>query len=340
MAELEESFLQQSPACFWIVKGSPSAVKRSQARYEHMMFERVWGRPVPLFGKPPEQLTGVPCREALTAAAGPMWCERFERVMEGETLLLRERRGDAVWFVSLFPLHFPGEAGWAGGIGREITQWNLAEQQLRHTVLGALKAQEFERGKMSRFLHDSVGQNLTALGLQLDLICMDLEGSAPEVCRRAAEVQKALGEMMEAVREYSYELNPSTVERAGLRTALDRLATRTRDRFTGSLRVNVDPSLKVEPGLASALYQIAQEAVENAVQYSGSSSIDISVKTARGATVLEVRDNGRGFDPDNLQGGHRGLGLLSMEHYAAQAGLELSIVSARDVGTTVRARRE
>ena len=207
-------------------------------------------------------------------------------------------------------------------------------------MLGALKAQEFEHNMMSRFLHDSVGQNLTALGLQLDLIRMDLEASAPAVGERVSEVQRALGEMMEAVREYSYALNPATVERAGLRTALDRLAERSRERFAGAMRLNVDPSLKVEPGLASVMYRIAEEAVENAVQHAGCSAIDISLKTARGGTVLEVRDNGRGFDPDDILGSHRGLGLLSMEHYAAQAGLDLSIVSTRDVGTTVRATRD
>ena len=69
----------------------------------------------------------------------------------------------------------------------------------------------------------------------------------------------------------------------------------------------------------------------------GCSSLDISLKSSRTGTVLEVRDNGRGFDPDDVQGSHRGLGLLSMEHYAAQAGLSLSIISARDVGTTIRA---
>jgi two-component system NarL family sensor kinase len=340
MAELVESFLEQSPACFWIVKGSGAAGKRSSTRHERLVFERVWGRTMPLFDRSLEELNGVACSAALAQESAPLWCERFERAMEGATLLLRERRGDAVWFVSLFPIRVDGDDAWAGGIGREITQWNVAEQQLRHTVLGALKAQEFERSMMSRFLHDSVGQNLTALGLQLDLIRMDIETVAPEVGQRVTEVQKALGEMMEAVREYSYELNPSTVERAGLRSALDRLAVRSRDRFTGAIRVNVDPSLKVEPGLASALFQIAQEAVENAVQYSGAAAIDITLKTTRSSTVLEVRDNGRGFDPDNIEGGCRGLGLLSMEHYAAQAGLELSIVSARDVGTTVRARRE
>ena len=333
MAELVENFLEQSPACLWLVMESPG--QGSGSRPRNLFFERIWGRAEPLFGKPANQLQGTRCGDL----PGTLWCERYERVLEGETLMLRERRGDTIWFVSLFPVRMAGKV-YAGGIGREITQWNLAEQELRRTVLGALKAQEFERNMMSRFLHDSVGQNLTALGLQLDLIRMDLTAGVPDAGDRIAEVQKALGEMMDAVREYSYELNPATVERAGLRVALDRLAVRSRPRFTGTIRVNVDPSSKVEPGLASAIYQIAQEAVENAVLHSGCTAIDILMKTTRGITVLEVRDNGRGFDRDNIQGGQRGLGLLSMEHYAAQAGMELTIVSKRGIGTTVRARRD
>jgi signal transduction histidine kinase len=190
---------------------------------------------------------------------------------------------------------------------------------------------------VSRFLHDSVGQNLTALGLQLDLIRMDLETVSPDSYRRIGDIQKLLEEMMESVREYSYELNPSTVERSGLRSALDRLAGRIRARFPGTLRINVDPSLKLDPKLAGALYHILQECVENAVQHSGCSAIEIAVKSTRTGTVLEVRDNGRGFDPADLVSGRRGLGLLSMEHYAAQAGLELAITSTRETGTTVRA---
>ncbi len=142
---------------------------------------------------------------------------------------------------------------------------------------------------------------------------------------------------MESVREYSYELNPSTAERAGLRPALDRFVERLRDRYNGNLRVNVDPSLKLDPKYAAALYQIAQEAVENAVQHSSCSGIEISVKSTRTGTILEVRDNGCGFDPADVVAGRRGLGLLSMEHYAAEASLELSITSTLDSGTTVRA---
>ena len=85
------------------------------------------------------------------------------------------------------------------------------------------------------------------------------------------------------------------------------------------------------------MYQIAQEAAENAVQHSSCSTLEIAVKSSRNGTFLEVRDNGRGFDPHDLVGGGRGLGLLSMEHYAAQAGLDLSISSNRDTGTVIRA---
>jgi signal transduction histidine kinase len=300
-------------------------------------FSRVYGDSLPLFGRSEAELVGRLPGEVLGTDEATAWRGRFARALGGETMLLRERRGKGTWYVTIFPLRVDGEVRFAGGIAREITPWTSAEQELRHTVLSALKAQEFERTMVSKFLHDSVGQNLTALGLQLDLIRMDLESVSPDTCKRIGGIQKLLEEMMESVREYSYELNPSTVERAGLRPALDRLAGRIRTRFPGSLRLNVDPSLKLDPKLASALFQILQEGVENAVQHSGCSAIEIAVKSTRTGTVLEVRDNGRGFDPADLVSGRRGLGLLSMEHYAAQAGLELTISSTREAGTTVRA---
>ncbi len=321
---LAELFLQQSPACQWVV--APPGV-----------FDRFYGDPLALFGHPESELLGRLPGDLLDPDAAAAWSGRFTRALQGETMLLRERRAPGTWYVSVFPIRVEGEIRYAGGMAREITPWAAAEQELRHTVLGALKAQEFERTMVSKFLHDSVGQNLTALGLQLDLVRMDLETISPATCQNIADIQKMLGDMMESVRDYSYELNPSTVERAGLRPALDRLAGRLRQRFPGTLRINVDPSLKLDPKMASALYQILQEATENAVQHSGCSAIEIAVKSTRTATVLEVRDNGRGFDPADLVSGRRGLGLLSMEHYAAQAGVELTIISTRESGTTVRA---
>jgi PAS domain S-box-containing protein len=321
---LLEAFLDQSAACHWILDSSA-------------IFVRVFGDPSPILGRSAPELLGRALPEALSTELALAWSNRASRALNGELLRLRERQGSAVWNISAFPIRIDGEIRYAGFLAREVTPWDTAEQELRHTVLGALKAMEFERKSMSRFLHDNVGQTLTAFGLQLDLLSMDMQSVAPDLAARIPEMQKVLEEMMESVREYSYELNPATVERAGLRPALDRLVARVRSRFPGSVRLNVDPSLKLDPKIASAVYYVAQEAVENAVQHSGCSNIEVTVKAARAGSYLEVRDNGKGFDPGDIQGGHRGLGLLSMEHYAVQGGLELSIVSNRQTGTTVRA---
>lgn len=320
---LAEQYLRQSPACHWVTGADGR-------------FLRVFGEICPLFGRSASEMVGCSPEEWLPPEQVAQWRGRNKRVLAGEALILRERRPSGSWGISMFPVRTDDQV-LVAGLGREMTVWGEAEEELRHTVLGALKAQEYMRSTVSRFLHDSVGQTLTALGLRLDLVRMDLEGTAPETTKLVVEIQDIIGEMMESVREYSYELNPSTVERAGLRPALDRLVSRLRTRYAGTLRVNVDPSLKLDPKHAPALFSIAQEAVENAVQHSSCSSIEISVKSTRNGTILEVRDNGRGFDPADVVAGRRGLGLLSMEHYAAEASLELSIASTLESGTTVRA---
>ncbi len=321
---LSETMLEQSPACLWMVR-------------DDLVFHRVYGKSHSILGKPSGELMGECALDVLDPEVAKTWCSRFARALAGETVHLSERSGDAIWYISVFPVCGKDGARYAGALARETTPWKTAEQELRNTVLSALKSQEFERNTLSKFLHDVVGQNLTALGLQLDLARMDVEGVSPETCVRIGEIQKVLETIMEQVRDYSYHLNPSAVERAGLRSALDRLVSHIRGRFTGGLRVNVDPNLKIDPKIASAFYHIAQEATENALQHASCSAIEIAVKSTRTGASMEVRDNGKGFDPADILAGARGLGLLSMEHYAAQAGLDLAITSNKNTGTTVRA---
>lgn len=321
---LAKLFLEQCQSVIW-------AVDRNG------MFQKFYSDPSCVFGKSAAELEDRTPEAALGPGPGEQWKTRFARVLAGETLILRERRGDITWYVKLFPISIDGRISYVGGVAQESAPWSTADQELRHTVLSALRSQEFERKMASQFLHDSVGQNLTAFGLQLDLMRMDLEAISPETCARIAEMQNTLEEMMQEVREYSYELNPSTVERAGLRSALDRVASRLHHRFNGWLRIKVDPSLKLDPKIASALFHIAQEALENSVQHAACSNIEIAVKSTRKGTTLEVKDDGRGFDPDDILGVRRGLGLPSMEHFAAQAGLELTIKSSRESGTLIRA---
>ncbi|MGD0049865.1 MAG: ATP-binding protein [Bryobacteraceae bacterium] len=317
-----EVLLDQGPACQWIVNNEG-------------VFEQIYGDTMPLFGKPPADVAGRPAASVLKPAVLPVWQDRFSRALSGESLSFREQQDGRVWIVSVFPLHLRAGAAHAGCVVREVTDLVAADHALRRTVLGALKSQETQRTRTAQFLHNVVGQNLAALGLRLDLVRMDLDGSPGVAGEHLAAIQTLLGSVMEQVRNFSYELNPSAVERVGLRSSLVRLGTRIRKHFHGSVQIDMDSSIVFQPKAASALYRIAEEAVENAAHHSGCSLIEVAVRSADRGAWMEVRDNGQGFDPADLRKMGRGLGLLSMEHHAAEAGLRLSISSSQS-GTVVR----
>jgi len=313
---LASAFLESCPAIQWIADSSG-------------IFQRIYGDPAPLFGKSVVELLGQ--------QPEPVWVERFARVFAGENLYFRERRGATLWNILLFPIRSESAVQFAGAVAHEGAAWGSAEAQLRQTVFRVLDTQESDRKAVARFMHDSIGQTMTAIGMRLDLARMDLESGPAEVPAHLSEVQKILGQMMEEVRRYVNALNPSTVDRLGLAPAIERLAARLRGRFHGVLLVHVDPSLRLDKKVASALYRVAHEATENALKHSGCSTLEVTVQSTRTGTRLEVRDDGHGFDLGETPGVAGGMGLLSMEHYAAQAGLELSVVSSREAGTIVRA---
>ena len=319
-----ELLLEQGPACGW-------ALDRS------LRFHQLFGDSHLVFGRPSAELRGLKLSEALPAGEDQVWRQRAERVFCGEKLLFREKHSSRLFSVAMYPVRDAGAIAWAGGWALDITPLGAAEQKMRNTALSALNAQEAERARLARILHDEVGQGLSAAGLQLDLLRMDLEDQVPSISTRTAEVQQLLEQLMQRVREFSYELNPATVERNGLFAALDRLVGRIRREFPGTVRLMADSSLRLPPGLAIAFYKIAHEAVENAIRHSGCTALQVQVKSTRQGPALEVRDNGKGFDPAEAAGCRLGLGMLIMQHCAEEAGLALSINSNGTQGTVIRA---
>jgi signal transduction histidine kinase len=200
-----------------------------------------------------------------------------------------------------------------------------------------IESREAESARVSRFLHDEIGQVLSAAGLQLDVLRLDLKDRVPEIVERTAEIQAILERAVKQVRELSYELNPAIVERAGLPFALDRLAGRIRNEFPGTVRLLVDPALNLPKQAANAFYKIAEHAVENAAVHAHSPMIEILVRHTRRGPEMEVRDHGAGFDVQATRAKSPGLGLVLMEHYARVAGLEYSIESTPGEGTIVKA---
>jgi signal transduction histidine kinase len=211
-------------------------------------------------------------------------------------------------------------------------QKTASERRFRELALAALDAEYAERGRLARKLHDESSQILSGAGLQLDILKMDLEGKVPGIAQRMAEIQELLERVVRQIRELSHDLHPDLAEGAGLQRALEMVAGRYRRSFRGSLRLTYDSAAALSPAAAIAMERIATEAVDNAVRHGRSKHIEIIVKTTRGRTAMEIRDDGRGFDPDAA----RGLGLSMIEYSAAKAGLELSITTRKDAGVKIK----
>jgi signal transduction histidine kinase len=208
------------------------------------------------------------------------------------------------------------------------------ERALADLLVRAMNAREREGARIARILHDEIGQVLSAIGLQLDLLRMDIAENPAQATGRIGDVQKVIEAAVAQVRDLSYELNPCIVERSGLPAALDRLVGRYRKIHQGAIRLLFDSSVRVPVHPATAFYKIAEQALDNAVCRSGADHIAILVKPSKGAAVIEIRDNGKGFLPDRES---TGLGMRLMKYYAEEAGLQFSVASAHEKGTIVRA---
>lgn len=211
------------------------------------------------------------------------------------------------------------------------------ERSLAHLLVSVMNAREQEGARVSRILHDEVGQVLSAIGLQLDLLRMDLNDKVADTSQRISEIQKVLETSVAQVRDLSYELNPSIVERTGLQFALDRLAGRYRKGFDGKIRLLFDSKVRLPLEVATALYKIAEQAIDNAVAHSGATRVEVLVRPVKQGVSLEVRDNGHGFSSEKETTGNTGLGFHLMRYHSTQAGLRFSVASFPEKGTIVKA---
>ncbi|MEO7143310.1 MAG: histidine kinase [Bryobacteraceae bacterium] len=191
--------------------------------------------------------------------------------------------------------------------------------------------------KAARVLHDDVGQILSAAGLQLDVLRLDMQDKAPEIAPRTAEIQKMLEDAMVRIRELSRELNPPVVERAGLQPALERLVRRVQENFPGAIALKFDTAVHAPREAARKLFKVAECALDNAVAHSGAKRIEVRVGNKSQDVVLEVRDNGSGFDLREARERAAGIGLLVMQCNASSGGIGLAVDTAPGKGTIIRA---
>jgi signal transduction histidine kinase len=209
------------------------------------------------------------------------------------------------------------------------------QRLLKRMLVSAINAREAENQRAARILHDQVGQVLTAVGLQLQVLRLDYADRANGLGERIQEMLTALDVAMEQVRSLSYDLNPAVVERAGLHAALDRMVGRFRSLFDGTIRFAYDSTLQIPQAIASAWYRIAELAIDNAIRHADAQRIELHVRRNGSGGALEIRDDGRGF---HVAEGKRmpGLGLLLIDHYTQQADVRTDLTSSPGGGTVIR----
>jgi two-component system sensor histidine kinase UhpB len=206
------------------------------------------------------------------------------------------------------------------------------ETERRESGSRALAAQEAERSRIARGLHDEVGQVLTAVLLELNALAPSLgDGRQQDLAETKTTVRRAL----EEVRRISRELRPEILEELGLVSALTELSSAF-GRRTG-LRVERDfdqalPPLSEEAELA--LYRVAQESLTNVARHAAAETASIALERGPDSVVLTVRDDGRGFfdgAPPERLGGIRG-----MRERALLVGGELAVKPSPAGGVEVR----
>lgn len=211
------------------------------------------------------------------------------------------------------------------------------ERRLRQLAHRLLTIQETERARISRELHDELGQILSAINMQI-LACRAMAGT-DELIDRLDECSDMVREGIDQVRRLAMELRPSVLDDFGLDTALRWIVERQ------AARSDLDVTYESRDGhprfpldVEAACFRIVQEAITNAVRHSGGSRVRVLHVNDGDRLTVRVEDDGRGFDPN--EPAHRpidklSLGLLGMRERAESLGGRISIQSAKGRGTAV-----
>ena len=207
------------------------------------------------------------------------------------------------------------------------------ERERRDSARRALDAQEEERRRMARELHDEIGQTLTGVVLQLET----LERRAPEELQaelRSLEASVRSG--IEEVRELVRRLRPEALDDFGLRSALVSLGSELSEHSGLRVSPHLDgelPTLSREDELV--VYRVAQESLVNVVRHARATRAELSLQAENGEVVLRVRDDGKGIDATGLRSGN---GVRGMRERALLVGADLRVVHVTPHGTEVQLR--
>lgn len=201
--------------------------------------------------------------------------------------------------------------------------------------------QEQERTRIARELHDGIGQAMTAIRLNLELLMKEDGGASERARERTAVISGLIDETLQEIRTMAFELHPTVLDHVGLAEAARIFVERFGRQADLPIAFRCQEGFpRQEAHVEATLYRILQEALTNVIRHARAPSASVLLGMEPGGIVLEVSDTGRGFsrqaDPMAVPV-REGLGILNMRERLDELGGTLTLRSAPDQGTTVRA---
>ena len=319
---------QPAPVLIWIATASK----------EWSFVNQAW---LALTGRPIDALLGSGWTDHVhaedRAACYDVYARAFDR-REPFQMEFRVRRHDGEWrwIVSSGVPMFHADGSFAGYMGSalDVTERKLAAETLACVPRRLIDAQEEERSRIARELHDDYSQRLAMVVFNLDE-CMgagaELSSGFRQQLKTARDEVMSLAKDVQAL---SDRLHPARVELLGISSAAAALCRDIARQRGVSIIFSAERVFEDVPRrVAICLYRVLQEALQNAVKHSGAATIAVSLGGDADAIEMTIRDHGEGFDVAGAQG--RGLGLVSMRERLKAVHGRLVILSEPHHGTTI-----
>jgi PAS domain S-box-containing protein len=252
---------------------------------------------------------------------------------------LRRNDGEYRWIFDYGVPRFNADGSFAGYIGSasDMTDQKLAREAVEKVSGQLIEAQERERRRLARELHDDICQRLAIISLKIEKVTKGW-GNGQSVGDQLEQIWQQCSTLTGDVQALSHELHPSILDNLGLATAVKgfcREVSEQNDAVVEFVASNLPNCLARDVSLA--LFRVVQEALHNAVRYSGQKHFEVRLQRNDEEIELEVSDRGAGFDAASIKSG-AGLGLVSMAERIHQVNGTFTIDSQPNGGTRIQAR--
>jgi len=220
----------------------------------------------------------------------------------------------------------------------ELSERTRKEQEIQGLTARLIGAQEEERKRLARELHDDFNQQIAALSIAMGNLKRHIPEERADTRGQSDRIHQKLVHLAESIRRMSHELHPAVLEYSGLAAALQAYCNEFGELTGVRVSLQIDGSFDGVPSLtALCIYRITQEALQNVSKHAKVGSASVELSRSNGALRLTVSDTGVGMEPDRAEAA-AGLGLVSIKERTRLVKGSLEIISRPDQGTTITVR--